>query len=94
MREGKVATEPRGQSAFRNLQHGFAIRGFRDMPTEQNTIERQYRRCDNSDECTSRIAWSEWALESDLDYKESALRTGECFQADPATPPAAEDNPA
>jgi hypothetical protein len=67
-----------GQSAFHKLRHGFAIRDrLRDALAEQQAIERQYRRRDNREERTSRTAWTEWLLESDLDYTESALLLGD-----------------
>jgi hypothetical protein len=61
--ENGVATELLGQSAFHKLTHGFAIRDrLRDVLVEQQAIERQYRRRDNSDEYNSRTAWAEWVL--------------------------------
>ena len=78
--ENGVDTELLGQSAFHKLTHGFSIRDrLRDVLAEQQAIERQYRRHDNSDEYTSRTAWAEWVLESDLDYTEAALLLGISF---------------
>jgi hypothetical protein len=71
-------TELLGRSAFFKLEHGFAIRDrLRDVLAEQQAIEREYSRRDNSDEYTSRMAWAEWVLESDLDYTQSALLMGD-----------------
>lgn len=78
MTQENGATELLGQSAFNKLEHGFAIRDrLRDALAEQQAIKRQYRRRDNSNEYTSRIVWTEWVLESDLDYTESALLLGD-----------------
>lgn len=78
MTEENSDTELLGQSAFHKLKHGFAIRDrLRDVLAEQQAIERQYSRRDNSSEYTSRTAWAEWVLESDLDYTESALLMGD-----------------
>lgn len=78
MAEETIDTELLGRSAFRKLEHGFAIRDrLVDVLAEQQATERQYRRRDNSDEYTSRTAWAEWVLESDLDYTESALLLGD-----------------
>lgn len=53
-----LETELLGQSAFHKLTHGFAIRDrLRDVLAEQQPIERQYRRRDNSDKYSSRTAW-------------------------------------
>ncbi|MEN4397419.1 hypothetical protein [Mycolicibacterium conceptionense] len=77
MPEETIDTELLGRSAFRKLEHGFAIRDrLVDVLAEQQATERQYRRRDNSDEYTSRTAWAEWVLESDIDYTESALLLG------------------
>jgi hypothetical protein len=77
MTDGCGDTELLGRSAFLKLEHGFAIRDrLRDVLAEQHAIEREYSRRDNSDEYTSRTAWVEWVLESDLDYTESALLMG------------------
>lgn len=78
MTEESSTPELLGQSAFHKLKHGFKIRDrLRDVLAEQQAIERQYRRRDNSDEYTSRNVWTEWVLESDLDYTESALLMGD-----------------
>ncbi|EHB48608.1 hypothetical protein MycrhDRAFT_5449 [Mycolicibacterium rhodesiae JS60] len=78
MTEESGYTELLGRSAFLKLEHGFAIRDrLRDVLVEQQAIERQYSRRDNSDEHTSLTAWAEWVLESDLDYTESALLMGD-----------------
>jgi hypothetical protein len=78
MTEESIDVELLGQSAFHKLEHGFAIRDrLRDVLAEQQAMERQYRRRDNSDEYTSRTAWGEWVLESDLDYTEAALLLGD-----------------
>lgn len=78
MTEESRTPELLGQSAFQKLKHGFEIRDrLRDVLAEQQAIERQYRRRDNSDEYTSRNVWTEWVLESDLDYTESALLMGD-----------------
>ncbi len=78
MTEDSIDTELLGQSAFRKLEHGFAIRDrLVNELSKQQATERQYRRRDNSSEHTSRTAWSEWVLESDLDYTEAALLLGD-----------------
>lgn len=78
MADGTWDPELVGSSAFHKLTHGFAIQDrLRDVLAEQQAIERQYRRRDNSSEYTSRTAWAEWVLESDLDYTESALLMGD-----------------
>lgn len=78
MADGTWDPELVGSSAFHKLTHGFAIRDrLRDVLAEQQAIERQYRRRDNSSEYTSRTVWAEWVLESDLDYTESALLMGD-----------------
>ncbi|MEU0498618.1 hypothetical protein [Mycobacterium sp. NPDC006124] len=67
-----------GSSAFHKLTHGFAIRDrLRDVLAEQQAVERQYSRRDNRTDHASRTTWAEWALESDLDYTESALLMGD-----------------
>lgn len=76
--ENGVDTELLGQSAFHKLTHGFAIRDrLRDVLAEQQAVERQYLRRDNSSEYSSRTAWAEWVLDSDLDYTEAALLLGD-----------------
>ena len=78
MTDGNGDMELLGQSAFHKLKHGFAIRDrLRDVLAEQQAIEREYSRRDNSDEYASRTAWAEWVLESDLDYTQSALLMGD-----------------
>ncbi|MBS1694501.1 MAG: hypothetical protein JST91_19980 [Actinobacteria bacterium] len=78
MTDGSGDTELLGRSAFLKLEHGFAIRDhLRDVLAEQQAIEREYSRRDNSGEYTSRTTWAEWVLESDLDYTESALLMGD-----------------
>ncbi|MGB5796040.1 MAG: hypothetical protein WBH51_09655 [Mycolicibacter algericus] len=78
MTEESIDVELLGQSAFHKLTHSFAIRDrLRDVLAEQRAMERQYRRRDNSDEFTSRTAWTEWVLESDLNYTEAALLLGD-----------------
>lgn len=69
-----------GSSAFHKLEHGFEIRDrLRDVLAEQQAVERQYSRRDNRTDHASRRTWAEWALESDLDYTESALLMGGDF---------------
>lgn len=76
--ENGADTELLGQSAFHKLTDGFAIRDrLRAVLAEQQAIERHYRRRDNSSEYSSRTAWAEWVLESDLDYTEAALLLGD-----------------
>jgi hypothetical protein len=67
-----------GRSAFRKLEHGFAIRDrLRDVLAEQQAVKREYSRRDNRTDYTSRTTWAEWVLESDLDYTEAALLMGD-----------------
>lgn len=78
MADGIWDPELVGASAFRKLEHGFAIRDrLRDVLAEQQAVERQYSRRDNRTDYASRTTWAEWALESDLDYTESALLMGD-----------------
>ena len=78
MTDGSSDTAVLGRSAFLKLEHGFAIRDrLRDVLAHEQAIEREYSRRDNSDEYTSRTAWAEWVLESDLDYTEAALLMGD-----------------
>jgi hypothetical protein len=73
MTNGSSDTELLGRSAFLKLEHGFAIRDrLRDVLAHEQAIERENNRRD-SDEYTSRTAWAEWVLESDLDYTEVAF---------------------
>ncbi|KEF94941.1 hypothetical protein K883_05365 [Mycobacterium sp. TKK-01-0059] len=76
--DGRGDDEALGQSAFRKLEHGFAIRDrLRGALAEQQATERKYSRRDNRADHTSRTAWVEWVLESDLDYTEAALLMGD-----------------
>ncbi|MCV7355394.1 hypothetical protein [Mycolicibacterium fluoranthenivorans] len=78
MADGTWDPELVGSSAFHKLEHGFEIRDrLRDVLAEQQAVERQYSRRDNRTDHASRRTWAEWALESDLDYTESALLMGD-----------------
>ena len=78
MTDGAWGSDLLGKSAFDKLTHGFKIRDrLCDVLAEQQAVERQYRRRDNSGEYTSPMTWAEWVLESDLDYTESALLMGD-----------------
>ncbi len=80
MADGTWDPELVGSSAFHKLEHGFEIRDrLRDVLAEQQAVERQYSRRDNRTDHASRRTWAEWALESDLDYTESALLMGGDF---------------
>jgi hypothetical protein len=76
--DGVCDPELLGRSAFRKLEHGFAIRDrLRDVLAEQQAVKREYSRRDNRTDYTSRTTWAEWVLESDLDYSKAALLMGD-----------------